>query len=497
MRIGIVGGGAAAVSLLDSLLRRFAGTSARLDVTIYDGAAQLATGRAYRPDLDCALVNREAGYMSIRCRERDHFLRWLRTAPGYVQTQYASIQSDSFVPRRIYGEYLSEQLARCRADARQRGWTVTVVRQLAVGLAASPTELTVLSATGRTDHFNRLVVCPGTGEPIDPYRLAGAPGFHPDPYPLNMVLPAIATDAHVLVLGTGLSGVDVALGLIASGHRGPISMTSRHGLLPGVRAVQHHAGLRHLTSDAIGRLVAGNGTLRTKHVWQLIRAELAGTGVDLLARVDRPGGRPGSAADRLREDLSRLAGNPYQTIAMTALHEVRECVWAALPDSEKVLFLRRLHPHLKPFYNPMPPSTGRTLLAAMDGGQLAVVAGTVSVTASGGGSFLLQTGHDERKADAVVDTTRHGLARTGARAEPFLDSLVRSGLAVRNPHGGLRIDVGTGSLVPARPGQTRAPRAFALGDITSGDLYYAGSMYMINVRADVITSTLAQTCPPG
>lgn len=485
MRIGVIGGGAAAVSLLDSLLRRFAGSATRLDVTIYAGAGQLATGRAYQSDLDCALVNREAGYMSVRCHDRGHFLRWLHDEPRYQRTPDAGLTADAFAPRRLYGEYLSAHLASCLADARRRGWTVTVVPQFAVAGTAAGPGVAIRRADGGTGHYDHVVACPGTGEPADPYRLAGAPGFHPDPYPMSAVLPAIAADAHVLVLGTGLSGVDVALGLITSGHRGLISMTSRHGLLPGARARQSSVQLRHLTADRVGYEMARNGALRTRDVWRLIRAELAEAG----ACLPLPG--HGRARDRIREDLSRVAGNPYQAIAMTALHEVRESIWRALPDPEKTLFLRRLHPYLKPHYNPMPPATAATLLTAMDGGQLAVVAGAAHLTVHGAGTFLLQTRQAEVKADVVVDTTRRGLARTGASAEPFLDSLVRSGLAIRNPHGGLRIDIAAGSLVPARPGPL--PRVFALGDITSGDLYYAGSMYMINVRGEVVANALAQT----
>lgn len=487
MRLAVIGGGAAAVSLLDSMLRHAEDERTGWDITVYEGAAQLATGRAYRPDLDCALVNREAGYMSIRCRERGHFLEWLHREPRYRGTPLATLPVDSYVPRRVYGEYLTAQWDACRRAAARRGWSVTVVPEFAVEAKESGGTVMIRSAGGIT-HADRVVLCPGSGPPLDPYGLAGTPGFHPDPYPLSAVLPRIAEDAHVLVLGTGLSGVDVALGLLSRGHSGRITLTSRHGLLPGVRARQRPFDLVRLTPDEVRRRADRHGGLRLRDVWELLRAELAAAGTDLATET---AARP--AHERLRTDLARLDGNPYQTIATTALRDVRESVWSAWGDAEKRLFLRRFHPFAKPLYNPMPEPTARTLLAAMDAGQLAVRAGTAGVTAAAGGGFLWDGGGRRTRVQAVVDATRAGLAVTGTRAEPFVDSLIAAGLAVRNPHGGLLIDTSVNALRPAVPQDV--PRLFALGDITSGDLYYAGSMYMINVRAELISRALVRQSP--
>src|SRR5215218_784821 len=90
VRLGVVGGGAAAVSLLDGLLRHGRdGGVPPLEITLYEPAAAVGTGRAYRPDLDCALVNREAGFMSVRSADRGHFLRWLHASERHRGTAWA------------------------------------------------------------------------------------------------------------------------------------------------------------------------------------------------------------------------------------------------------------------------------------------------------------------------------------------------------------------------------------------------------------------------
>ncbi|GIG55845.1 hypothetical protein Lfu02_02170 [Longispora fulva] len=470
MRLAVIGGGAAAVSLLDSLLRHLDGHPATLDITVYEGSGTLATGRAYRPDLDCALVNRQAGYMSARWGDREHFLRWLREQGG----RHADAEPESFVPRSDFGRYLTGRLAECVAAAEGRGWRVDL-RAALVHEVAPAGEGVLLRGDGWVSDADALVLCVGSAAPGDPYRLAGAPGFHPDPYPMTEVLPRVLGDGHVLVLGTGLSGVDAALGLLHLGHTGPITMLSRRGILPGVRAVDRPMTLRHLTPE---RLAAG--PVRLREVWRLFRADLREAGADPRALV----GPVVPAADRLRGQLA-ASDNPAQSLMMAALHSARLPVWTGLPDAEKRLVLARFQPVLKSTYNPMPPHTARRLLAAMDSGQLSVRPGVTAVTHRPDRGFVAEGPAAPPPAAAVIDSTRVGLAVVGAGSRSLVSSVVTSGLGEPSPYGGLRVDVDSHALLGGGH-----PAAYAIGDITSGELYYAGSMFMVNRAADAVAAAI-------
>ena len=63
VRIAVVGAGATGVATLYELFDRFSG--ALPQVTLIEGSGVLGIGNVFAPDLDCALVNRQAKPESV------------------------------------------------------------------------------------------------------------------------------------------------------------------------------------------------------------------------------------------------------------------------------------------------------------------------------------------------------------------------------------------------------------------------------------------------
>lgn len=127
---------------------------------------------------------------------------------------------------------------------RRDGWRVSVVNDRVTDFAAGPPVLL------RTDG--------GTAHPVDRVVLAVA---------------------HVAVIGSGLTAVDIAAGLAEQGHRGPITLLSRTGVLPFVQQRPLPLTPRHLTPAAATHLAA-SGPVTFDEVVALLRAELADSGED-------------------------------------------------------------------------------------------------------------------------------------------------------------------------------------------------------------------------
>ncbi|GGM49612.1 hydroxyacylglutathione hydrolase [Longimycelium tulufanense] len=480
MKLGIIGGGGAAASLLDALNR----TSCRdLEITLFEPAKNLGQGRAYQPDTDLALLNVPAGRMSLREDDPRHFVRWVGTQPTY--RDLGPVDEKGFFPRRIFGEYLASCVSGAMNDFADRGRPVRLVDSAVMAARTDGPRLDLRTVDGTLHRgFDRIVLCTGTGAPADVYHLAGEPGFIPDPYPLWTQLAGIPDTCRVLVLGTGLTAVDTVLFLLHTGHRGRIIMASRKGLLPAVRGATSGLELRHLSLAALRAALDDQPVMTCARLLHLLRAELVSNGVDLAvaARDFHPGEDPHR---RLRRQVRQAASgvNTWQNVVVQATLSSVETLWHAMPARERERFLARWHQTFNSMLSPMPPQTAARLLTAMDEGQLVVRRGLVDVRSFGRG-FLAHTAYQDTSADIVVNTVRPETGVISSSATALVGSLVGQGLASRHPHGGVAVDPDTDRVLGAT-GAT-GPKVFALGHLTCGTHYYTSSMLMIRRRAAVV-----------
>ncbi|WP_078852999.1 FAD/NAD(P)-binding protein [Streptomyces sp. NRRL S-1824] len=495
MRIAIIGGGAAAVSLLDSLVLRAEKFGSNVEICIYD-PSEPAHGQAFGPDLDCALLNLPNGVASIRLEESDHFLRWLEadsTRQGGVSSTGGL--ADSFFPRRIFGSYLEYNLNRCRVAAVEFGWkfaihseTVTNVSETSIGTLLVETAVSVREYTG-------VVLAIGPGDPADPYNLRGTPRFHPTPYPLADVLPKIEDPrAHVLIIGTGLTAIDATIGLLHLGHQGPITMASRQGILPEVRATETEEPLTHITVDRVRRHIRTGERLQPNDIWMLLREELEAKGLD--AAVETSWFLPGtSARDYIHYQLTHPDSNSIQSILMRISVELGQLIRSSL-SSEGVRGMVANMPRLKSLQCPMPWSTAQKLLVAMDSGQLSVESGITDVRHDFG-SFSTDAANKIPDAQIVIDATRTSPAETKGRSRRLIDSLNANGLATWDGYHGLCVDPKTGRL--KIPSGESHPSLLAIGEITAGKTYYASSLRAVNrgaeAVADSLLASIVHECP--
>lgn len=97
IRVAIIGGGYSGAMTAVHLLRQHIKS---LDVTIIEPRRELGWGLAYSTPSQQHLLNVPASGMSALPDEPDHFL-------NYAQSKDNSISEECYLPRRMYGEYLS------------------------------------------------------------------------------------------------------------------------------------------------------------------------------------------------------------------------------------------------------------------------------------------------------------------------------------------------------------------------------------------------------
>lgn len=219
---------------------------------------QVGLGVAYSTPLDDHRLNVRAERMSARPDRPADFTDWLALhAPAFADP-------NGFAPRRLYGLYVQARLA--EAEAARPG----LIRRVK-GEAVRIESETVLLADGARIPGRAVVLA--TGNPPPRPAVAGeGPRRIADPWRPD-ALAAIAPDDDVLILGSGLTMVDVVLALQAQGWRGRATVVSRRGLLPQAHGAHHDAPIDlppEALTGALSRRLASARRLARDHGWRRV-----------------------------------------------------------------------------------------------------------------------------------------------------------------------------------------------------------------------------------
>ncbi|MGW1838285.1 FAD/NAD(P)-binding protein [Streptomyces sp. NPDC002067] len=486
MNIAVIGGGPAAVLLLDALAQAV-DSLPEGEVTVFDCGRHLWRGRAYQRDTDEVLVNHVPQDMSVRIGDPDHFPRWLN---AHGNTGDADTADGWYPSRTLAGDYFADSAREAIARLTAHGRPVRVIADQVTGVELAGDTTYLLTRSGGRHAADRVVLTPGGGTPPDAYGLAAAPHYIADPYPLSDTLAALDPTAHVAVVGSGLTGVDVALALRARDHRGPVTFLSRSGALPAVRQRRARLTLTHLTAEKADERAAG-GTLTLTDIVELARAEL-GLSTEEFEEFGRQLTLAASPLTDLKSQLD-AADSPdtrLRTLQFAA-RAVGQDLWYLLDDEGKAALLASHQRLLLSRCCPMPPANARKLLAMHESGHLHIRDRLVDITPLSGGTFSVETADDSFTVDAVINAMNTPVKRSSGAAREITDALVAAGVAEPHPSGGLRIERHSSRL--QRDGRADR-RFFAFGDITSGAVFFTFGIPVMQLQVERILSALVAEC---
>ncbi|UQU66756.1 FAD/NAD(P)-binding protein [Couchioplanes caeruleus] len=360
--VAVVGGGCSGVLVTRELL-----DNGEDDVVLVE-PGEPGGGVAYGLAQPWHLLNSRAGAMSADPDDPGHFARWSGAAPS------------EFRPRSEYGRYLRTVLDATVA-AHPGRFRLRQARATRVFPGADGGAVVLDDGTAvRADH-----VVLAAGGPAPARQRLGHRNYIDDPWRPG-VLDALPPDRPVLLVGTGLTAVDVALTLTADGRRtAPVVAVSRRGLLP----------LTHTVDAAPPAAPALDDCATLRDVVRVVRAA-AGEAGDWRPVVD--GTRP---------YLDRL--------------------WTALTADEQDAFLRHLARTWECHRHRMAPEVAARVVALREAGLLEIRRGGVAAWPG--------------LADYAAVVNCAGPGRLPGSAGPLVGGLLEAGLATPGPHHlGLAID---------------------------------------------------------
>lgn len=230
--IAIIGGGFTGATLATSLLRS---GQAGLVLHLVEPRPEPGWGIAYGGAQPWHILNVPADRMSPWADEPLDFLEWARRhGPALGWPQAASARPETYLPRRLFGHYVE---ARFKEAVQKAGSDLVLHQDRVSGVARHGATFTLTLASGAEVTAQSVVLATGFSAPGWPFAVEGASDrLIKDPW-RNGALDGIGRDDSVLVVGSGLSMVDMIYSLTARGHRRLVTTVSRHGLLPRVHGV--------------------------------------------------------------------------------------------------------------------------------------------------------------------------------------------------------------------------------------------------------------------
>jgi uncharacterized NAD(P)/FAD-binding protein YdhS len=420
--VAVIGGGCAGVLATRELL-----TGTADDVVLIE-PDEPGGGLAYGSARPWHLLNSRAGAMSADPADPGHFTRWAGCSP------------DEFRPRQEYGRYLRSVFSSMAAE---HGDRLTVRPQRATGLTGSGVTL----AGGDLVRADDVVIATGNPAAAQPAARHGHPDYLADPWQPG-ALDAIPAHVPVLLIGAGLTAIDVALTLTADGRRdSPITMVSRRGQLP----------LTHTATAAPAAAPILDNCRTLRDVVRAVRAE-AGRVSDWRAVVDG-----------LRPHLDQL--------------------WTAFTPAEQDAFLRHLARPWECHRHRMAPSVGARIAELRAEGRVEVRSGGVrSMTAPQAGGLLAELDAGVQWFGAVVNCA--GPGQLPGAAGTFVANLLGTGQARVGPHNlGLDID-SAGRLISA--GGEVQPGRWLIGPMRRGVRWETTAVPEIRSQARDLGTTLSR-----
>lgn len=202
-------------------------------IALIEKQRRTGPGIAYSTDNPLHLLNVPAGKMSAYPEKPSHFLEWLREHPELVrQFGLELLTEESFVPRSLFGLYLELLVQRC---AIQTGHVHRFQRE-AVDLVRAPDgSFHVVLADHTTIFARKVVLALGNFPPGDPIvadrRFHRSKNYLTDPW-RSETLERLSQTGDILILGSGLTALDLILSLNEMKQNGMIYVLSRRGHFP-------------------------------------------------------------------------------------------------------------------------------------------------------------------------------------------------------------------------------------------------------------------------
>lgn len=449
--ISIIGGGLSGTLTAINLLENAA---EEIKVYVFEKNEKLKNrGIAYQQQFTVQPLNVVASKMSLYSNNPRHFVEWLEQNRHKYTNILPEFDENTFVPRSIYGDYIEATADVYKSKIQYVYAEVTDIRKAVNG------DITIATSKGEHIHTNFLILALGNYPPSDhsvfqQKDITESGLYKPYPWQEGLFDSVKKTDT-ILIIGSGLTMLDMLLKLNKEKHKGHIWVLSRNGFLPQ----------KHLHTVPFKVQLPLNLDYSAHGIMTWIRGLVKS---------------------------SEMAGTDWRAI-IDGLREHTTLIWKQLPLAEKQKFLKRLRPFWETHRHRMPHSTYTLVQKLLKEERLHVLAATLKSVKYTSGvltvtySDKLKRTEAEIKASCVINCTGPESDYRKLNS-PIINNLKLHGLLSTDE---LNIGIKTnddGNLI--NKSGAAETEIYAIGSLRKGTLWESTALKEIREQSELIVKKI-------
>lgn len=381
LTIAIIGAGYSGASLAVNLTRL---TTKPVKIILIDQSLEFGLGAAYATKNMAHLLNVRANGMSAFPDQPLDFVHWLEKFYPDLEAESEPQIQKRFIPRKTYGEYIQYHLKKIAENP--------LVELIQINQTVVDIQQHEIIFSDQTKIFaDKMILAIGNPLPGNLLPKIVNKNYIENPWDYAKI-EKIKFDQDVLIIGTGLTMIDVAVSLFKQNHQGKIFAISRRGLLP-----QAHENIKHEVKIAQAAL-----PINLKALTRFIRKE--------IQQRQHQGERWHATVDALR---------PYT-----------QAIWQNFSLDEQKRFLKHLQPFWDTHRHRIAPKIAKIIQQMLITKQLQIVSGRITQAHLAAEKFTLhyrpRQSHQAETltADVVVNCTGPNYR---AEATPLVHNLIQKG----------------------------------------------------------------------
>ena len=479
IKIAIIGGGPAGVSLALQLMQAFKTltSDAKVQLTLFEKSTEIGFGLPYGLTEDVFSINLPREYMVLMPGEYHHFSTWLTDSEA------------PFPPRYYFGRYVQDRLlTKQKNSTAQEPTIITRTEHHVIDIQSITDEHYQIYTRHKQKDIvytaNFVILATGHLPSTLLSHLQHHPNYQANPWDMQ-AYQAINPNHHVAIIGSHLTAIDVALKLENQNHQGKISMFSRSGLLSAVRGPLLSHEIQHLTQKNIRNLLKqGDSSTLLHQLMCLFEKEITPyLPPDLGLWNTVAGIKKSPSFQRLNREIrqAELAKTHWQGV-LSYFYQILFKIWPRLHPHEQSHFLNTRLSVMVSFLCSFPLNHAYTIQSMMRKKRLSIHGGLIDIMPDKKHVVIQFEQEKYLKVDYLIHATGSG---NDPETIPLLAKMLLSKLIKKHALGGICISTHT---YQSFSDQVETPqRLYALGDLVKGACLRTIELGQIVEQARIIT----------